>query len=140
MLSLILSSLIITAAPNQSTEIIGSAATSNGKRHEITVTQPNNYIQLLNNENTSITPNSSPNTSPHKLSPNQTQTKLNLIETQTSTIFPKNMNPLDYQNKIENTIYQLDDRIIIIQSIPLKYIKKALTPNIQPTITDYPTL
>lgn len=62
------------------------------------------------------------------------------IISQTSTIFPKDLNPLDYQDKIENTIYQLGDRLIIIQSIPLKYIKKALTPNIQPTIQDYPSL
>ena len=62
------------------------------------------------------------------------------IISQTSTISPKDLNPLDYQDKIENTIYQLGDRLIIIQSIPLKYIKKALTPNLQPTIEDYPTL
>lgn len=62
------------------------------------------------------------------------------IISQTSTIFPKDLNPLDYQDKIETTIYQQSNRLIIIQSIPLKYIQKALTPNVQPTITDYPIL
>lgn len=59
---------------------------------------------------------------------------------QYSTVNPQDSNPLDYENKIENTIYQSGDRLIIIQSIPLKYINEATKPNIQPTITDYPSL
>ena len=49
------------------------------------------------------------------------------------------MNPLDYQNKIENTIYQEGDRLVDVQSIPLKDISSAVQPNLQPTITDYPS-
>ena len=47
-------------------------------------------------------------------------------------------NPLDYQNKIENTIYQDGTRLLDVQSIPIKDIQKALTPNIQPTVSNYP--
>jgi len=47
-------------------------------------------------------------------------------------------NPLDYQDKIENTIYQSGNRLIDVQSVPIQDINKALTPNIQPTISDYP--
>lgn len=143
MLSLILSSLIITAEPNQPTEIIGSANTPSGSQNEVIVKQPQNspnpfgyiapnYTQPNNNISKQTTP---PNTSnsTKKSTPDQ------LITSQTSTISPKDMNPLDYKDKIENTIYQSGDRLIIIQSIPLKYIKEALEPNIQPTISDYPS-
>ncbi len=61
-----------------------------------------------------------------------------LITNQFEAINPTDDNPLDYQDKIENTIYQSGDRLIVIQSIPLKYIKEATEPNIQPTINDFP--
>ena len=61
-----------------------------------------------------------------------------MITTQSSSVNPRDMNPLHYKDKIENTIYQSGDRLIIIQSIPLKYIKESLEPNIQPTISDFP--
>lgn len=61
-----------------------------------------------------------------------------LIANQFAEVNPKDMNPLDYKDKIENTIYQSGDRLIVIQSIPLKYIKEATEPNTQPTINDFP--
>jgi hypothetical protein len=61
-----------------------------------------------------------------------------MITAQSSSVNPHDMNPLHYKDKIENTIYQSGDRLIIIQSIPLKYIKETLEPNIQPTISDFP--
>lgn len=61
-----------------------------------------------------------------------------LIVSQSATVNPTDDNPLDYQDKIENTIYQSGDRLIVIQSIPIKYIKEATEPNIQPTINDFP--
>ena len=144
MFSLILSSLIISAQPNNPTEIIGTANTPSGSQKEITVKQPENisnpfgyiipdYYQSNNNENTSTSTINTP-TPPSLSQSNQEK----LITTQTSTISPKDLNPLDYTNKIENTIYQSGDRLIIIQSIPIKYIKEATTPNIQPTISDFP--
>lgn len=57
---------------------------------------------------------------------------------QFETVNPTDMNPEDYKDKIENTIYQTGDRLIVIQSIPIKYIKEATEPNIQPTINDFP--
>ncbi len=63
-----------------------------------------------------------------------------LIVNQLAAVNPTDNNPLDYQDKIENTIYQSGDRLIVIQSIPLKYIKEATTPNTQPTINDFPQL
>ena len=144
MLTLILSSLITIAEPNQPTEIIGSGATLDGKRHEIKVIQPKNYIQLLNNNEEIIT-QTQPKIQTQNTTSSQISLKTNaqvpkLIDNQTSIVYPTDVNPLDYKDKIENTIYQLDDRLIIIQSIPLKYIKEALEPNTQPTITDYPIL
>lgn len=62
-----------------------------------------------------------------------------LIVSQSATVNPTDDNPLDYQDKIENTVYQSGDRLIVIQSIPLKYIKEATEPNIQPTINDFPS-
>lgn len=53
---------------------------------------------------------------------------------------PTDLNPLDYENKIENTIYQSGNRLIIIQSIPIKYINQATQPNLQPTISTAPSL
>ena len=144
MFSLILSYLIISAQPNQPTEIIGTANTPSGSQKEITVKQPENisnpfgyiapdYYQSNNNENTSTSTTNTP-TPTSTTQSNQEK----LITTQTSTISPTDLNPLDYKNKIENTIYQSGDRLIIIQSIPIKYIKEATTPNIQPTISDFP--
>ena len=55
MFSLILSSLIITAEPNEPTKIIGSANTPDGQRKEVIVEQPYNspnpfgYIASENN-------------------------------------------------------------------------------------------
>lgn len=144
MLTLILSSLITIAEPNQPTEIVGSSSTPNGKRKELKVIQPENYIQLLNN-NEEIINQTQPKIQTQNTTSSQISLKTNaqapkLIDNQTSIVYPTDVNPLDYKDKIENTIYQLDDRLIIIQSIPLKYIKEALEPNTQPTITDYPIL
>lgn len=145
MFSLILSSLILSAEPNQPTEVIGSAAQPDGTRHNITVFQSNNlenpfgYIapeaytppQIINGQSSSLSPESAVTTS---------QTAPIPLITQTSTTNPQDMNqnPLDYQNKIENTIYQSGNRLIDVQSVPIKDINTALTPNIQPTISDYP--
>ena len=145
MFSLILSSLILSAEPNQPTEVIGSAATPDGARHNITVFQPNNLenpfgyiapeqyvpLQVIGNN---------PTMPPQTSSSTTTSTAPIQLITQTSTTNPQDMsqNPLDYQNKIENTIYQSGNRLIDVQSVPIKDINTALTPNIQPTISDYP--
>ena len=143
MLSLILSSLITIAEPNQPTEIIGSSSTPNGKRKELKVIQPENYIQLLNN-NEEIINQTQPkiqtqNATSSQISPKTNTQTPKLIDNQTSIVYPTDMNPLDYKDKIENTIYQSGDRLIIIQSIPIKYIKETLEPNIQPTISNFPS-
>lgn len=69
----------------------------------------------------------------------ETTPQMQLITNQLATVNPTDMNPLDYKDKIENTIYQSGDRLIVIQSIPIKYIKQATEPNIQPTINDFPS-
>lgn len=140
MLSLILSSLIITAEPNEPTKIIGSANTPSGQRKEVIVEQPENspdpfgYIATENTiQNQTINPQQATIAQSNTSAPS-----INMITSQVSTINPKDMNPLHYKDKIENTIYQSGDRLIIIQSIPLKYIKEALEPNLQPTISNFP--
>lgn len=142
MLSLILSSLIITAEPNEPTKIIGSANTPSGQRKEVIVEQPENspnpfgYIVPKNTPENFTTLQTPTNTLQNN-TPSSTNAS-NIITHQTSTVNPRDTNPLHYKNKIENTIYQSGDRLIIIQSIPLKYIKEALEPNLQPTISDFP--
>ena len=137
--------LILSSEPNQPTEIIGSAATPDGGRNEIFVKQPQDTIDPFGyiapepqEPPTVITPNNKP---PQQVSsitslPNAPQP----LVSQTSTTDPAEMeqNPLDYQNKIENTIYQDGTRLLDVQSIPIKDIQKALTPNIQPTVSNYP--
>ena len=149
MLALIISSLIITSTPDTPTEIIGSAATPNGGRNEIFIEQPQNMQdpfglpasaeqaptntdeqqviapQPINN----TTATTAPTTSPNMPTP---------LVNQASEVSPKDMNPLDYKNQIENTIYQSGDRLIDVQSIPLQDISSAVQPNLQPEITDYP--
>ena len=143
MFTLILSSLILSAEPNQPTEVIGSAAQPDGTRHNITVFQSNN----LENPFGYIAPepyippqiiNGQPSLPAESAIATQTA-PIQLI-TQTSTTNPQqmNQNPLYYQNKIKNTIYQSGNRLIDIQAVPIKDINTALTPNIQPTVSDYP--
>ena len=147
MYAILLSTLILSAEPTQPTEVIGSAATPDGTRKEIIVKQPPETINPFGyiapepqGEPTVITPNDSqPQTAPMISAPQPTNVPQPLIS-QTATTNPAAMdpNPLDYQNKIENTIYQDGDRLLDVQSIPTQDINKALTPNIQPTISDYP--
>lgn len=158
MLYLILSSMIITAQPGEPTEIIGSAATPEaGVRKEVTVEQPenapNSFGYIAPEENYApqsepepkeiYTPQATPPTMPtaatETLNQQHTQNK-QLLVNQEETVDPKDLNPLDYENKIENTIYQQGDRLIDVQSIPLKDISSAVQPNLQPVITDYPNL
>lgn len=148
MYALMLASMIITSTPNEPTEIIGSAATPDGERNEITVEQPQNapnpfgyvapneeYKSLLTEEQEEAA--SAPQQKPQSTAP-QTNPQINKLISQSSTVNPTDMNPLHYQNQIENTIYQDGNRLIDVQSIPLKDISAAVQPNIQPEITDYP--
>ena len=143
MINLILSTLILTANTNQPSEIIGYANTPSGVQKEIIIKNPSNDIPPF-----SYIPQTSQQSAPNEKplsfhQNNQTQCPPNnnttLITSQTSSISPTDMNPIDYKDKIENTIYQSGDRLILIQSIPLKYIKEATTPNIQPIISDFPS-
>ena len=150
--ALLISSLIITSEPGQPTEVIGSAATPDGGRKSVTVEQPEGtdnpfgYIvpQPSSQTNTQNTPLPDPPPTNQTQSVEQlgadTNNNLQPLVSQTSTTNPQqmNQNPLYYQDKIENTIYQDGDRLLDVQSIPIKDINQALTPNIQPTISNYP--
>ena len=140
--------MILSAAPDQPTEVIGTAATLNGQRKEVVVEQPKDmlnpfgYVAPEPSEGPSVYGNDN-------ISAFQTPPQNDTLETsspqplisQTSTTNPQEMsrNPLDYQDKIENTIYQDGDRLLDVQSIPIKDINEALTPNTQPTISNYPS-
>ena len=148
MLIFILSTLILNATPGEPTEIIGSAATADGGRNEIVVEQPQDSLnpfgsypqsqETLPAQNIPASPDTATD-SPNPPSTAQTlKPDITPLVNQSATVNPTDMNPLDYQNKIENTIYQDGDRLIDVQSIPLKDISSAVQPNIQPTITDYP--
>lgn len=148
MLALIISSLIITSTPNSPTEIIGSAATPNGGRNEIFVEQPENIQDPFglpaSAEQASGAPSITTSTpQPIPLSPTNNSPQIapgtsTPLVNQASEVNPKDLNPLDYKNQIENTIYQSGDRLIDVQSIPLQDISSATQPNLQPEITDYP--
>ena len=148
MLIFILSTLILNATPGEPTEIIGSAATADGGRNEIVVEQPQDSLnpfgsyqqsqETLPAQNIPALPDTAAD-SPNPPSTAQTlKPDITPLVNQSATVNPTDMNPLDYQNKIENTIYQDGDRLIDVQSIPLKDISSAVQPNTQPTITDYP--
>lgn len=141
-LPLLISSLTIFSEPDMPTEIIGSAATPNGGREEIMVRQPENapnpfgYVApepLTDCDTQNIV-------IPQNKAQPATQTEPQVLVSQSSTTNPQemSMNPLNYQNKIENTIYQDGNRLLDVQSVPIEDISSALTPNIQPTISDYP--
>lgn len=142
-LPLLISSLTLLSEPGMPTEVIGSAATPDGGREEITVEQPENapnpFGYVAPEPVAESLPQNTVIPSQEKLKESVTQEPQVLIS-QSSTTNPQemSMNPLDYQNKIENTIYQDGDRLLDVQSIPIKDISSALTPNIQPTISDYP--
>ena len=143
MFTLLLSSLIINASSAMPTEIIGSAASPSGNRNEIIVTQPqdiSNPFGYTAPEEITLPPQNQ--TQPQQASPPHVQTATQaptILTNQFATINPDKINPLDYKDKIENTIYQTGDRLIIIQSIPIKYIKRATEPNIQPSINTFPS-
>lgn len=142
-LSLLISSLTIFSEPGMPTEVIGSAATPNGGREEITVKQPETvpnafgYVApepiVESQSQNNVTPTQEKTSEP---APQEPQ----VLVSQSSTTNPKDMSmtPIDYQNKIENTIYQDGNRLLDVQSIPIKDVSSALTPNIQPTISNYP--
>ncbi|MBS5833959.1 MAG: hypothetical protein KIC51_02440 [Acetobacter sp.] len=149
MLTILLTSIVLTAAPGEPTEIIGTAATPDGGRNKITVEQPQNapnpfgYVAPSPNSQfrppaANSVPSATPPAIPNISEPSSDTAEIPLVS-QSSSVNPHNMNPLDYQNKIENTIYQEGDRLIDVQSIPLKDISSAVQPNLQPTITDYPS-
>ncbi len=134
--------LILTLLP---TEITATAATPNGGEKEIRITAPadmENPIGTIVPETgePSVTAEPLPEQLP-SVPPTCPPCRVpQLIYSQTSTTDPQamNQNPVYYENRIENTIYQDGDRLIIIQAVPISAVKTALTPNIQPTISDYP--
>jgi len=147
--AILFSTLILTAEPDQPTEVTGSAATPNGNRKDVTIFQPENmenpfgYVAPeLNGEPTVINGDATPNNkeTSSSVTPAVLPQTIEPLVSQSSTTNPQEMsnNPLDYQDKIENTIYQSGNRLIDVQSVPIQDINKALTPNIQPTISDYP--
>jgi len=140
--------MIATTATDTPTEVIGTAAEEDGSRREFIVTQPPNaapfaYVAPIEEQQPAsssttapvIMPVTAPNINPRPLPPRTFYPFVN----QSSEVDPKDMNPLHYKNQIENTIYQSGDRLIDVQSIPLKDISSAVEPNLQPTITDYPS-
>ena len=144
MYTLFLTAIILSAEPNQPTEVIGSAATPNGERHNVTVIQPNNlenpfgYIAPAIDGSPTITAPSTDILPTDATTDEATSTDGQPLINQQEQVAPTDMNPLDYENKIGNTIYQQGNRLIDEQSIPIRDINTALPPNTQPTVTDVP--
>lgn len=149
MLNLLLTALIITAADGEPTEVIGTAAQPDGERKEVIIEQPEDdlypfgYIAPSNpSQPTVVSPPESASSATLSVSepqPEQTAPALLPLVSQSSEVYPQDRNPLDYRNQIDNTLYQEGNRLIDVQSIPLKDIRTATEPNIQPTVTDYPS-
>lgn len=150
MLIFILSTLILNTTPDEPTEIFGSAATADGGRNEIIVEQSQDSLNPFGSypqsqetlpspaQKTPVSPDTAADSSNPPAAAQTPKPDTTPLVNQSATVNPTDMNPLDYQNKIENTIYQDGDRLIDVQSIPLKDISSAVQPNTQPTITDYP--
>jgi hypothetical protein len=136
--------LILSAEQNQPTEVIGSAATPNGMRHNVTVFQPNNlvnpfgYIAPSTSGQPTVTAPPADILSPEITTDEPNEPIGTPLVNQSEQVNPTDINPLDYENKIGNTIYQQGNRLIDVQSVPIKDINTALTPNTQPTISDVP--
>ena len=144
MLTLLLTSMLISAEPNQPTEIYGAAASPAGGQNTMTVQQPENMANPFGYIAPESSPTAEQSTQQASTTSQTSSTALHnissakLLANQLAAVNPKDMNPLDYKDKIENTIYQSGDRLIVIQSIPMKYIKEATEPNIQPSINNFP--
>ena len=153
MYTLFLTALILSAEPNQPTEVIGSAATPNGERHNVEVIQQNNLENPFGYvAETPSPPAESASEQPivddfippaeraqlNDTAEQPTNTSTQPLVNQEEPINPTDMNPLDYENKIGNTLYQQGNRLIDEQSIPIEDVDTVLTPNTQPTVTNVP--
>ena len=144
MYTLFLTALILSAEPNQPTEIIGSAAMPDGEQHNVEVTQPDNlenpfgYIAPPPEGQPTVTAPPADILLQNTSTSETTQAIGQPTVNQAETINPTDINPLDYENKIGNTLYQQGNRLIDVQSVPVNEVGDALIPNIQPTVTDVP--
>lgn len=63
---------------------------------------------------------------------------VNQVSEQNPKISPEN-SPEKVNNEIQDTLYESGDRIYDVQSYPVKDIDKITEPNVQPTVTNYPS-
>ena len=120
------------------TTIQGSAQTADGKRVEYQMVLPSNdtyapYPNVVRNEPEE--PQSAPASNPAV----QNENNHELIQWSEQNPKPFSISPQKEQNEIENTLYEGGDRIYDVQSYPINDIKTITEPNIDPTITNYPS-
>jgi len=131
-------------ASAQDTLVFGSAQTPDGQQDAILIEQPQNAPNPLGNPIINNTEEPS--------APKVSVPKINDWEKHSShqnNTINENLpvNPhISQQNtpqaeakKIQDTIYEDDGRIYDIQSVPVQDINRVEEPNIQPTITTYPS-
>lgn len=131
------------AMPAQPTMIIGKAHKPGGGYNEVTVEQPAGAPNPLGNPIVNENSDDQEPVSPIvPVSPSQTGNEPTAGNN--SEVLAKESAPLGEWkpgevalpegNRIQNEILQSDDEIIDVQEYPIEDVKKALTPNKQPTI------
>jgi len=132
------------------TIVFGKAATPDGNFNTLILEQPKSAENPLGNPivapdltNENQTDNSPEEELPQNSAPAETAAPITNPNT-VSEYLPVNPQPSsEYnlkkeQSMIQDKLYEYDNRIYDIQSIPVKDIQKIEGPNIEPTITTYP--
>lgn len=138
----------LCAAQNP-TIVFGKAATPDGNFNSLILEQPENAENPLGNPIDTPNFQNQPDNTEEEQSPqnsNQPEPQASATTNQNivSEYLPINPQPSsEYnlkkeQSMIQDKLYEYDNRIYDIQSIPVKDIQKIEEPNIEPTITTYP--
>ena len=133
------SRLVITeeTMPSVPTVIMGEAMTPSGKKREVVVEQPENAPNPLGNpiveENTGAPAQVSE--VPVTVQPEENDSPNIIQQTSPSGVLQPNEVALPQPcTQIENELYQSGNDIVDVQAYPIQDVKKATTPNIEPTI------
>ena len=130
------------------TMVIGAAKNADGKIDVMVLQQPEDAPNPLGNPLLEPPPQIQQPTPPAPAKDSTDSTKASNADTIPYAItddmpinpqFTPETTPQIEAKKIQSTIYEDDGRIYDIQSVPVQDISKVEEPNIQPTISTYPS-
>ena len=133
------SGLVITeeTTPSIPTVIMGEAVTPSGKKKEVIVEQPENAPNPLGNpivDDISSGANYAPE-APVAVQAEDIKPQNVIEQSAPSGVLQPNEVALPQPStQIENELYQSGNDIVDVQAYPIEDVKKATTPNIEPTI------